>query len=74
MASIISGAGDFKVIPLDSECLLMAEGSRLTRDYERLLWRKPTLKFHFSGAENDPQRTPQHGSEGRTSARSGLLI
>jgi len=32
MASIISGAADFKVIPLDSECLLLAvESPRVCR-------------------------------------------
>jgi len=38
MASIISGAADFKVIPLDSECLLLAEGHRSRPCYGSLLW------------------------------------
>jgi hypothetical protein len=31
MASIISRAGDFKAIPLDSMCLLLAEGLNRSR-------------------------------------------
>jgi hypothetical protein len=35
-----------------------AEGSHPGSTYERLLWRKPTLKSHFSAAETDPEETP----------------
>ncbi len=38
MASIISGAADFKVIPLDSECLLLVEGRPSRSCYGGLLW------------------------------------
>ena len=48
MASIISGAGDFKVIPLDSECLFMAELRSPDNAYERLYRRKQTIRFDLS--------------------------
>jgi len=57
VASIISESVDFKVIPLDSECLLLAEDCLPPGFYERLLWRKLTLKLDESAAETDLTQT-----------------
>jgi hypothetical protein len=35
----------------------LAEDCLLAQPVVGLLWRKPTLKSHFSAAENDPQKT-----------------
>ncbi len=55
MASNISGAADFKVIPLDPECLLLAVVRPWCCGFECPLSGKQTLRF-FLASPNDSSR------------------
>jgi hypothetical protein len=71
MTSIISRVGDFNAIPLDSVCLLLAEGRPQAQHFMRLQWRKQTLKTDKSATINDPTETLMPFLN---FSRSGLLI
>jgi hypothetical protein len=52
---------------------LVAEDCLLAQLIEGLLWRKPTLKSHFSAAESDPQQTSDGSySDNPTASRFAL--